>query len=600
MSPSPLNLIAAADVHSLPLLTTLAAGFTAAWICGLITQKLGLSPIVGYLIGGIIVGPYTPGFVADQALANQLAEVGVILLMFAVGLHFHVKDLLAVKNIAIPGAIVQSTVATLLGLAVATAFGWDLKSGLVIGMAMAVASTVVLMRVLIDNDALETTPGHVAVGWLIVEDIFTVMLLILIPAMAVTAGAEGEGTGIVATLLLALLKLAVLVVILLTVGTKLIRWVMIQVTRLRSRELFTLTVLVFAVAIATAAAWLFNVSMALGAFLAGMAVAQSPVSQQAAAEALPLRDAFAVIFFVSVGMLFDPSFLLQEPLLVLCALGIIMIGKPLAALVIVALLGYSLRTGLVVAIGLGQIGEFSFILAKLARDNDLIAEEGLSMLVVAAIISITVNPLLFANIGRIERAVEKRPRLWRLLNRREKALADRVNEGQPAEAEDSIQKPRAVIVGYGPVGRTADRLLRGGGLETVVIDLNMDTVQALHSKQRTAVFGDASREEVLRYAGIENARYLVVTLPHSLNREPMIAMAKSIQPQLVILARGRYLRERPALLQSGADDICIEEIEAAIALAKMTLKHMGTDDHGIQMEVGKLREELEQTDLFKG
>lgn len=595
----PLHFLSAADMHSLPLLTTLAAGFTAAWVFGLITQKIGLSPIVGYLIGGIVVGPYTPGFIADQALANQLAEIGVILLMFAVGLHFHVKDLLAVKNIAVPGAIVQSTVATLLGLAVAMAFGWDWKSGLVIGMAMAVASTVVLMRVLIDHDALETIPGHVAVGWLIVEDIFTVILLILIPAMAVTSAA-GAGSGLATTLLLALVKLAVLIVILLTVGAKMIRWLMIQVTRLRSRELFTLTVLVFAVAIATASAWLFNVSMALGAFLAGMAVAQSPVSQQAAAEALPLRDAFAVIFFVSVGMLFNPAFLLQEPLLVLCALAIIMIGKPLAAIAIVALLGYSLRTGLVVAIGLGQIGEFSFILAKLARDNGLIAEEGLSMLVAAAIISITMNPLLFANLGRIERAIEKQPRLWRLLNRRQTIQADRVNQGQPETAPEAAGKPKAVVVGYGPVGRTADRLLRGGGLETVIIDLNMDTVRSLHDKNRPAVFGDASREEVLLSAGIVQAKYLIVTLPHSLNREPMIVMAKNLQPEIVVLARGRYLRERQGLLQSGADDICIEETEAAIALARMTLRHMGTDKEGIQAEVATLRQELEQTDVFTG
>ncbi len=596
---SSLALLAAADVHSLPLLTTLSAGFTAAWIFGLLTQKIGLSPIVGYLLGGILVGPYTPGFVADQSLANQLAEVGVILLMFAVGLHFHVKDLVAVKNIAIPGAVVQSTVATLLGLAVATAFGWDLKSGLVIGMAMAVASTVVLMRVLIDNDALETTPGHVAVGWLIVEDIFTVILLILIPAMAATDG-EGESSSLIGTLLLALVKLAVLVILLLTVGAKLIRWVMIQVTRLRSRELFTLTVLVFAVAIATASAWLFSVSMALGAFLAGMAVAQSPVSQQAAAEALPLHDAFAVIFFVSVGMLFDPSFVLGQPLLVLSALGIVMIGKPLAALLIVGLLGYSLRTGLVVAIGLGQIGEFSFILAKLARDNGLIAEEGLSMLVATAIISITVNPLLFANIGRIERAIERNPRLWRLLNRRERAQADTVNEGRPVETAANEQKPRAVIVGYGPVGRTADRLLRGGGLETVIIDLNMDTVRSLHAEDRPAVFGDASREEVLRHAGIEKARFLIVTLPHSLNREPMISMARSLQPEVVILTRARYLRERPGLVQSGADGVFTEETEAAIALARLTLRHLGNDEEGIEGEVGQLREDIERTNLFQG
>src|SRR5688500_900917 len=375
-------------MHDLPLITTIAAAFTAAWVLGILTQKLRLSPIVGYLLAGIVIGPHTPGYVGDAKIASQLAEVGVILLMFGVGLHFHLKDLLAVRTVAVPGALGQSLVATLLGLAVAASFGWPVRSGLVLGMAMAVASTVVLMRVLMDNRMLDTTHGHVAVGWLIVEDVLTVIVLVLIPALGTSQGAAAGGghaaespASLWVTLPIALLKLAALVAILLVAGSKVIPWVMVRVARLRSRELFTLTVLVMAIAVAAASQYVFGASMALGAFLAGMVVGQSPVSQQAAADALPLRDAFAVLFFASVGMLFDPAFLLREPGLVMAALGIVMIGKPLAALVIVALIGYPARTGLTVALGLAQIGEFSFILSELGRQHGLVNEAGHNVLV---------------------------------------------------------------------------------------------------------------------------------------------------------------------------------------------------------------------------
>src|SRR5688572_8245680 len=320
-------------MHDLPLITTIAAAFSAAWVLGILTQKLRLSPIVGYLIAGIVIGPHTPGYVGNAEIASQLAEVGVILLMFGVGLHFHLKDLLAVRTVAVPGALGQSLVATLLGVAMAVGFGWQIRSGLVLGMAMAVASTVVLIRVLMDNKMLDTTHGHVAVGWLIVEDIITVVVLVLIPALAdpstgsvvgvvpaagaVTDSAGGTLVTILVTLGVALLKLGVLVALLLLGGSKVIPWIMVQVARLRSRELFTLTVLVMAIAIAAGSYYAFGASMALGAFLAGMVVGQSPVSAQAAADALPLRDAFAVLFFASVGMLFDPMFVVESPGLLL-------------------------------------------------------------------------------------------------------------------------------------------------------------------------------------------------------------------------------------------------------------------------------------------
>jgi CPA2 family monovalent cation:H+ antiporter-2 len=347
--------------HDTSLLATMAAAFSAAWVLGVLAQKLRMSPIVGYLLAGVVIGPYTPGFVGDIPLATQLAEIGVVLLMFGVGLHFHLQDLMEVKGIAIPGALIQSIVATVLGLCTGLAFGWTWSDGLVLGMALAVASTVVLLRGLEAQNLVSTPAGHVAIGWLIVEDILTVMVLVVIPAMGSKASAAG---GLLAALAMALGKLVVLVVLVYLAGLRLVPWVLQQVTRLRSRELFTLTILALAIAVASAAAVVFGASMALGAFLAGMVVGQSAVSEQAGADALPLRDAFAVLFFVSVGMLFEPAFVLREPLLLLAALGVVLVGKPLAALAVVAILGHSTRTGLVVALGLAQVGEFSFILGE--------------------------------------------------------------------------------------------------------------------------------------------------------------------------------------------------------------------------------------------
>ena len=586
-------------MHDLPLINTLAAAFTAAWVLGLITQKLKLSPIVGYLLAGIVIGPHTPGFVGDATLAPQLAEMGVILLMFGVGLHFNLRDLLAVKSVAIPGAIGQSLVATVLGVVLAMAFGWDFKSGLVLGMAMAVASTVVLVRVLTDNRVLDSTAGHVAIGWLIVEDILTVVVLVMIPAMGVVQGTSDDkasGAGLGMTLLLSLLKLGVFVALLLLVGSKVIPWIMVQVARLRSRELFTLTVLVMAVAIAAGSYYAFGASMALGAFLAGMVVGQSPVSQQAAADALPLRNAFAVLFFTSVGMLFDPYFLIESPLLVLAGLGIVMVGKPIAAMVIVALIGYPVRTGLTVALGLAQIGEFSFILSDVGRKYGLMSDAGHNLLVACAIVSITVNPIIFRFVGPAEEWLRSRPGIWKLLNRRVKTRAGQMNE-QAVEVIERSPEPLAVIVGYGPVGQTVDRTLRETGLRTVVVDMNMDTIQSLTREGRAAIYGDAFDIEVMHQA-LPTATHLVITLPHSINRNPLIAAAKLINPEIKIFVRARYMRERAELEQVGADAACFEEAEAAVALSKLVLSDRGADAEAIRKETVRIRQEL-RTDLSK-
>lgn len=595
MHNAPSLITLASGLENQPLLTTIAAAFAAAWVLGLITQRLGLSPIVGYLLAGVVIGPYTAGFTGDVNLAQQLAEIGVILLMFGVGLHFHLKDLLAVKNVAVPGAIGQSLFATLTTVGVFCLFGWSVKSGVVLGMAMAVASTVVLLRVLMDRGMVNTSHGHVAVGWLIVEDILTVLALVLVPVFAVSgppvetaaspaassvvAAEAASGMSGVATVGWALLKLGALVAIVLLAGSRIVPWVLMQVAKLRSAELFTLTVLVLSVTIAVGSASIFGASVALGAFLAGMVVAQSPTSHQAAADALPMRDAFAVIFFVSIGMLFDPSFVVSHPLMVAAGVAIVLLLKPLAALAIVALCGYPARTALTVAIGLAQIGEFSFILAQVARDHKLLPEEGMHVLVASAMISITVNPLLFQSLDRFERLTEKWPWLKRALNARHDRRAAAINATavEAITRIDAAEKPLAIIVGYGPVGRLVDAMLRDAAVQTVIVDMNIDTVQSLTKSGRTAIYGDATRREVLDQAGIRRAAHLVLTLPNSDGRVPLVLAAKESNPTIEVIVRSRYLREREALNDAGASVVVIEEGEAGVALARHVLVRRGVE-----------------------
>jgi CPA2 family monovalent cation:H+ antiporter-2 len=568
-------LSAGSGVHDLPLLTTIAAAFAAAWVLGLITQRLGLSPIVGYLLAGVVIGPHTPGFVGDENIARELAEVGVILMMFGVGLHFHLKDLAAVRKIAIPGAIGQSLVATLVAMALFHFFGWSWKSGLVIGMAMSVASTVVLLRVLMDRDMLNSPHGHAAVGWLIVEDIFTVIALVFVPLLAVDSEAGSSGDGL-KTMLTAIAKLLALVLIVLFAGSRIVPFILGQVAKLRSRELFTLTVLVLSIAIAVGSAVFFGASVALGAFLAGMVVAQSPASHQAGSDALPLRDAFAVLFFVSVGMLFEPMFVVENPLPVLAALAIVLVAKPVAALVLVAVLGYPLRIGLTVGIGLAQIGEFSFILGQVAFDNGVLPDQGRQILVAAAMVSITLNPLVFARIDAIERWIMRIAVLRKLLNSKFDESQRRLND-ESVKRLDSVTRPVAVIVGYGPVGRLVDALLRDAGLHTVIVESNMSTVQGLMKSGHSAIFGDANRVDILSVAGVPRAAYFIVTLPHSSGRIDMVREAKKLNPQLRILVRARYLAEGDALRAAGADHIVFEEGETGIAMAGKIMEERKID-----------------------
>ncbi|RPH51250.1 MAG: sodium:proton exchanger [Planctomycetota bacterium] len=581
-------------MHDVGLLLTLTLGLTIALILGYITHRLHLSPILGYLLAGVVVGPYTPGPVADAKVAEQFAEIGVILLMFGVGLHFSVKDLLAVKSIAIPGAVGQSLVATGLGTAVAWSLGWGIGSGVVLGIAISVASTVVLMRGLEEHSGLQTPESRIAVGWLIVEDIFTVLVLVLLPVLVSSFKAGTAGTqGLLLSIGGAALKLGLLAVIVLYAGGKIIPWILTRVARTRSRELFTLTVLAVALAIATGSAHFFGASMALGAFLAGMVVGQSKESHQAAADALPMRDAFAVLFFVSVGMLFDPLFLLQRPVLVMSIMGIILVAKPLVAMVIVGVLGYSMRTALTVAVGLAQIGEFSFILADQANKLGVLPREGSSVLIASALLSISLNPLLFRSVRPLEKWLRRRQKLWRFLNARAEARGRALNEDTVDTQSRSKEAARAIVVGYGPVGQTVTRILQEFGIHPVIIDLNIDTITRLKGQGMSALYGDASKAEILKHAGIDKAKHLILTLPDLEARTPVILEARHLNADLNIIVRARYLTEKKVLGDLGVTAVSYEEAEAAVGLSELLLRAEGAAQTKIDDEAGRIRAEFD-------
>lgn len=577
----------------LDILVKLSICLAAALVCGLVTQRAKLSPIVGYLLAGIVVGPQTPGFVADQASAAEFAEIGIVLLMFGVGLHFNIRDLLQMRRIALPGAAGQIAAATALGTAAAAWAGWDWIAALILGISVSVASTVVLTRVLGENELLHSEQGHIAVGWLIVQDIFTVFVLVMLPAAA-TAMAPDKGgeASLPVAILAAMLKIVVLVVLVLWGGRKLIPRLLERVARTRTRELFTLAVLAIALAVATASARLFGVSMALGAFLAGMVVGQSEVSHQAAADALPMRDAFAVLFFVSVGMLFEPLTMWHNRLLFASLLCVILFANPLVAFTIVWQLGYSIRAALTVAVGIAQIGEFSFILANLATEHRLLPAEGRSLLVACAIVAISLNPLLFRWINPLETWLRRQPRLWKFLcNRSESRLRKNLAPSLPQDQQEN-ERARAIIVGYGPVGKTAASILNEFGVHALIIDLNIDTVTRLAEAGTPAVYGDASRRDILEAAGISAARYLLVTIPDPHARTVIVIVARELNPNVKVFVRARYLGEKAWLEEIGATQVCFEEAEAAAGLAAQLLREMGADETRIQTELRRSRTQL--------
>jgi CPA2 family monovalent cation:H+ antiporter-2 len=573
-------------MHSYDLILTLTGGLGAALVLGFLTQRVGLSPIVGYLLAGTLVGPYTPGFVADASLAEQLAEVGVILLMFGIGLQFHIEELLAVRRVAVPGAIAQSTVATVLGAVLARWLGWDWSAGLIFGMALAVASTVVLVRVLADNNDLHTQAGHIAVGWLVVEDLFTVVALVLLPAFF---GQTAAGGPLWLTLAITAIKVTALVGFAAIVGTRVIPRVLDYVANTRSRELFTLTVLVIALGIAVGSSLLFSVSMALGAFLAGMVVGRSEYSLRAASEALPMRDAFAVLFFVSVGMLLDPAALLASPGLIIGALAVVLVGKPLVAMLLVWAMKYPLRTSLTVGIALAQIGEFSFILATIGRELGILTATATNALVAAPMASIVLNPLAYRTIRPIERWVAQRPRLRALLNRPRSVPSDLA---APEIERSTDPRRRAVVIGFGPTGRTVVQLLRDNRISPTVVELNMDAARALKQDGIDAVYGDATRPETLEAAGVPNAASLILGSAGMANSTEVIRAARAMNPGLRVLARASYLRDVASLRTAGADRVYSGEGEVALAFIEDILDDLGATPEQIDRERSRAHNEL--------
>lgn len=573
-------------MHGYDLILTLTAGLGAALVLGFITQRLGLSPIVGYLLAGTLVGPYTPGYVADAALAEQLAEIGVILLMFGVGLQFHIEELLAVRRVAVPGAIAQSAVATVLGAVLARALGWDWSAGLIFGMALAVASTVVLVRVLSDNNDLHTEGGHIAVGWLVVEDLFTVIALVLLPAFF---GPSRSDTPLWLALAITAVKVAALVAFTAFVGTRVIPRVLDYVANTKSRELFTLTVLVIALSIAVGSSLIFSVSMALGAFLAGMVVGRSDYSLRAASEALPLRDAFAVLFFVSVGMLLDPGSLLESPGLVTGALAVVLVGKPLVALLLVWVMKYPFKVALTVAIALAQIGEFSFILATMGRELGVLTIAATNALVAASIVSIVLNPLAYRTIDPIDRWLTTRPRLRALANRALSIPSDLKASGPVRTADPSH---RAIVIGYGPTGRTVVRLLRDNEIDPTVVELNMDVVRALRQDGIDAIYGDATRPETLTAANAAKAGALILGSAGMTNSTEVIRTARELNPNIRVLARASYLRDIASLKAAGANTVYSGEGEVALAFIEDILDKLGATPEQIDRERERAHREL--------
>lgn len=572
-------------MHNIDLILTLTGGFAAALFFGFITHRIGLSPIVGYLIAGIMVSPNTPGFIANYEMAEQLAEIGVILLMFGVGLQFHFKEFFAVRKIALPGAILQSLSATLLGALIMYWLGWSIEAGIVFGLAISVASTVVLTRVLSDNNDLHTKTGHIAIGWLVMEDLFTVFVLVLLP---VIFGSSMVGySGIATATGLAFVKILVLVGFTFIFGGWLIPKILTKIAKTGSRELFTLSILATAMCIAVGSAILFDVSMALGAFLAGMVVGRSEFSLRAATEALPLRDAFAVLFFVSVGMLFDWSGFTESLGLVIATLAVIIIGKPLIAFLVVIFMRYPLKVALSVAIVLSQIGEFSFILATMGRDLNILPENASNILISAAIISITINPILYRGVGKLECWVNDcSPGLSRKIQNRCSMI-----DSSPLKTELS-EKTRAVVIGYGPVGQTVTRLLKENNIDPTIIELNVETVQYLLKEGCRAIYGDASRIDTLREAGVNKAEILIISAANIPGSNEIVKQARRLNPDIRIIARTVYVSDISSLRNAGADVVFSDEGELALSVTEFILRQSGATPDQIDRERDRVHETL--------
>ncbi|HSV84557.1 MAG TPA: YbaL family putative K(+) efflux transporter [Ramlibacter sp.] len=554
--------------HNIPLITTIAAALGLALVFGFLAARVHLPALVGYLVAGVLIGPFTPGFVADTHLASQLAEIGVMLLMFGVGLHFSIGDLLAVRRIAIPGAVVQMLAATAMGTGAAVLWGWSLPAALVFGLSLSVASTVVLLRALESLGILESFNGRIAVGWLVVEDLAMVVVLVLLPPLAGLMTGKGvEPEALWRSIGITLFQVALFVTLMLVVGRRLFPWLLWQVQRLGSRELFTLCVVAAAVSIAYGATMLFGVSFALGAFFAGMVLRESQFSHRAAEETLPLRDAFAVLFFVSVGMLFDPRILVDQPLQVLAVVGVIVVGKSLAAALLVLLLRYPLHTALTVSASLAQIGEFSFILVGLGASLKLLPPEAQSLVVAGALISIALNPLVFKAIEPLQRWLLARSQLARQLAARDDPLAE-----LPIDTDPRYLSRQVVLVGYGRVGRKLADALSANGVPFVVADQNRELVEQLRGAGLLAVSGDATQPETLVQAHVARARMLVIATSETLGVRQMAAHARLLNPGIEIVVRSHNEEEARRLEAELSGRVFVGETELALAMTQHVLE----------------------------
>ncbi|HXT13838.1 MAG TPA: cation:proton antiporter [Candidatus Angelobacter sp.] len=537
-------------VHDLSVLITFAVGLTGALIFGYVALRLNVSPIIGYLLAGVAVGPFTPGVVVNHGVAEQFAEIGVILLLFGIGLRFHLHELMAVWRIALPGALVQSTLSTFALAGALHLLGWTWTAGLILGMAISVASTVVMALVLAERRDLHARIGHIAIGWTVVEDILTVALLLLLPILFGSNAADKHNVG--GVLGIAGLKIVGLVAVVVILGKWVIPWAMERIARTRSRELFTLAVLVLAVGIAVGSARFFGVSMALGAFLAGLAVSRSEFATRAANDALPMRDAFAVLFFVSVGMLFDPKSLLKIPHIIGLVLVVVVLVKPIAAALTVRLLGEPWQRAVPIGAAFSQVGEFSFILGNVALGLGLINDAGWNALVAASIISIAANPYIY----RSARALAKSP------------------NGKFAEPDSApgtkIRPKRSILVGFGPVGKIVHQLLVDSGAEIIVVDLNLDTVRQLRSAGHNAIYGDVRQPGTLVEAGIETTETLILSADIE-DAADIIKQALQINPNLRVLARCAHLRDAEALGRAGAEFVTAGEAEVGVALTEAVI-----------------------------
>ncbi len=516
--------------HDLPLLSTLAASLSIAFVAGMVASRLRIPPIVGYLLTGIILGPHSPGFVADLKIAEELSEIGIVLLMFGVGLHFSIRDLMEVRRIAVPGAVVQIAAATAMGAGLAWWWGWPMLTSLIFGLALSVASTVVLLRALEEHRIQHSMNGHIAIGWLIVEDLFMVLALVLIPVLATWNG-DGSAGDAVRQLGVTVGKIGLFVIVMLAAGRHILPRILEAVVRARSRELFTLCVFASAIGIAYGASALFGVSFALGAFFAGMMIRESDLNHEVAERALPFQDAFAVLFFVSVGMLFNPGILMEAPLSVLAVVAIIMLGKFIAAFGIVLLVRYPLQTALIVSAGLAQIGEFSFILIALGVNYELLPEKGQDLILAGAIISIALNPLMFHGANSFYAFIARNPHLRRHFNLKNDDLAH-LKDGQKEILSDHV-----VVAGYGRVGKHVCKSLKTDSRAVVVIDNNRERIGTLREKGYIAIVGDASDPDVLKECGIETAAALAIAVPDYFEAQRILQAARSLQPDVKIMVR---------------------------------------------------------------